>query len=149
MGSITDANAVLTLSIPLIYPQPVQIQGFAADDIFDIPAIQSVETMMGVDGILTAGFVNVVTPFTITLMADSLSGQVFDNIFAYQKQNNTVLQLSGSVVLPDLAQRWTMPLGFLRSYTPQPAAKKVLQPRKFVIHWQSMQISQIGPIGGL
>ena len=55
MPSITSANAILTLAIPLLFPTPVQLQGFAADDVYDIPRIKSVETLMGVDGVLSGG----------------------------------------------------------------------------------------------
>ena len=33
MATITGANVVFTLTIPLVYPIPQQLQGFATDDL--------------------------------------------------------------------------------------------------------------------
>jgi hypothetical protein len=58
---ITSANAVIMLSSPLIFPAPFQLQKFAVDDIYGTNPLSAGEAMMGVDGHLTAGFVNVPT----------------------------------------------------------------------------------------
>lgn len=139
--SITSANAIYTLTIPLIFPQGQQIQNFSTDEEFDTDALDAAEAMMGVDGILTAGFINVPVPQTITLMADSVSGFVFDQWFAYEKQNQTKAPAIGSIVLPDLNMQYTMPKGFLKTYPPIPSAGKTLKPRKFGIVWESIQVT--------
>jgi hypothetical protein len=72
MGAITSADVVLTLSVPLVFSNPQQIQGFSNEEAFDIPAIKSAETMMGVDGVLSVGFVFVPVIQTISLQAVSL-----------------------------------------------------------------------------
>ena len=76
--SITSANAVLTLAIAQLFPVPQQLQGFGVDDVYDVPQIKSVEVMMGVDGVLSAGFVYVQIPQHITLQGDSASNLIFD-----------------------------------------------------------------------
>ena len=57
MSSITSANAIFLLSISGLYSVPQQLQGFAADDIFDVSGVSPGEVMMGVDGKLSGGFV--------------------------------------------------------------------------------------------
>jgi hypothetical protein len=65
--SITSSNAILFLGVTNLYATPQQIQGFAADDVYDTEALEVSEASMGVDGILTAGYVNrpVVQSYTL------------------------------------------------------------------------------------
>ena len=136
--SITSANAILTLSIATIFPTPQQIQEFATDDIYDIPSIKSVETRMGVDGVLTAGFVFVAIPQTITLQADSPSCALFDAWHTQQEATMDVYAANGMIKLPSLATKFTQTRGFLTGYKPAPAGKRVLEPRQFEITWESI-----------
>src|SRR4051812_31282865 len=77
--TLTGANAILTLSVAGLYDTPVQIQGFSADDVTDTGSIDTKETLMGVDGRLSAGWTAVPVTQTITLQADSLSNDFFEN----------------------------------------------------------------------
>jgi hypothetical protein len=135
--SITAANAVLMISIPGLFPVPQQIQGFAADDVYDVEAIESAEVSMGVDGRMTAGFVYVPVKQSFTLQADSASAFIFDTWWATQQQAKDVFYASGSTVLPSLGSKWIQTKGALTSFKPVPDAKKLLQPRKFTITWES------------
>ena len=76
--SITAANAIIMMSVPLLFPVPQQIQGFAPDDVIDVEPQEVSETSMGVDGIFTAGFVFVPVKWNINLQADSTSVSFFD-----------------------------------------------------------------------
>jgi hypothetical protein len=140
MGVITSADAVLTLTQALLYPTPQQIQGFAADDVFDIPAIQSIESTMGVDGVLSAGFIFVEIPWDITLQADSASNAIFDRIWSQQQATKSTYQLNGFLKLPSTATKITLNVGFLKSYK-APSAKKVLQPRRYQLIFQTMAVA--------
>lgn len=135
MASITAANAVLMLAVPPLFPIPQQIQGFAADDVYDIPQIKSVEVMMGVDGILSGGFVFVQIPQEITLQADSLSNLFFDTWWTQMQAAQDVYVASGTIKLPGIATKFTQLTGYLTGYKPAPGAKRVLQPRKYEITW--------------
>jgi hypothetical protein len=143
MASITSANSVLMLSVSSLYVVPQQIQGFAADDIFDLDALEVAETMMGVDGRLSSGYVNVPVKWGISLMADSPSNAIFDNWYVSQKQQQDVYFANGSITLPSLGVVYTLTKGSLTSYQPGPNAKKVLQPRKHVITWESILPSPV------
>ena len=138
MPSITSANTILTLAIPLLFPTPVQLQGFATDDVYDIPRIKSVETLMGVDGVLSGGFIYVEILQDIMLQADSPSNSLFDTWWTQMQAAVDVYPANGSIVLPGIATKFTMVNGYLTGYTPAPAAKKVLQPRRFEISWNSI-----------
>jgi hypothetical protein len=138
MGTITSANAILFLTIPSLYPTPQQIQGFAVDDIYDIPDLEIGESMMGVDGVLSAGWVNVKVPQTIALMADSPSNNIFDTWYTSEQQIQDKLVANGSITLTSIGKKYAMITGYLTGFKPIADGKKVLQPRKFVVTWQSI-----------
>jgi hypothetical protein len=141
MGNITAANAVLSLVIASLYPGAVQIQGFATDDAFDFPDVEGMETMLGVDGVLSAGVIPVVFNQDIVLQADSPSNEVFENWFATQQQLKSPLQATGTVILPAIGMQYQLSKGFLISGKPVAGVKKVLQPRKWGIRWNTLQAS--------
>lgn len=133
--SISSSNAVLTLSQAILFPTPQQIQGFGADDVYDIDQIKSVEASMGVDGVLSFGFVYVEILQNITLQADSLSNTFFDIIWTQMQAAGDVYPLNGSILLPGIATKFTMVNGGLTGYKSAPDAKKILQPKRFQITW--------------
>lgn len=142
-GSITAANAIFQLFIPDIFPAPQQLQGFSTDDIFDTEDQQSVQTQMGVDGLLSAGFVFVEVKQSITLMPNSPSNDVFDQWNASQLAALDSFPASAVVILPAIGKKWQMTRGFLTSYKPIPGAGQVLKPRKFGITWQRSGIAPV------
>lgn len=133
--SITSSNAILTISQPILFPTPVQLQGFGADDVYDVDAIKSVEESMGVDGVLSFGFVFVAVPQNITLQADSASNDFFDTLWTQMQAAQEVYPVNGIIILPGIATKFTMINGGLTGYKPAPDAKKTLQPRRYQITW--------------
>jgi hypothetical protein len=138
MASITSANAVLIITIRSLYPTPQQIQGFSADDIYDVDALEIGETMMGVDGVLSAGWVNVSVKQGISLQADSVSNVVFDTWYTTEQQLQDKLVASASITLTSIGKKYNMGQGYLTTYKPIADGKKVLQPRKHILTWQSI-----------
>lgn len=141
--SLTAANAVIMLSIPGLFPAPQQLQGFAADDVADTDAVQSVETSMGVDGVLSGGFVFAEVRQNYALQADSESNFIFDQWYATQQQTRSVFTAQGVILIPDLARKWTMVKGFLGNFKPVPDIKKKIEARRFTITWQNAQFSPV------
>lgn len=146
MGTLTGANAVFTLAIsppafapqvsPTLFAAPVQLQGFAADDSFATEAIASVETLMGVDGILSAGFVYVPIRQTIAIQADSISNQLFDNWWNAMQTTKDVYVAQGVITLTTIQTKYALTNGNLTTYHPIADVKKLLQPRRYGITWQ-------------
>lgn len=137
--SITAANSIITLAVDSVFPAPVQLQGFAADDVFDIETIETTETLMGVDGFLSGGFVFVPIKWNIALQADSLSNFLFDAWFSAQTAARDTFTANGEVVLPTLHVSFILTNGYLTTYKPAPDGKKLLQPRKYGITWNTIQ----------
>jgi len=141
MPSISSANTIFVITIANLYPTPVQLQNYAADDILDIDALKSAETMMGVDGILSGGFVNVPWVQKVHLMGSSNSNLVFETWWASSLAAQDVYVASGTITYPSIKKVYTLTTGFLTSYKPLSAAKKLLQPREYEITWQIGAVS--------
>lgn len=136
--SITTANATLTLSQATLFPTPVQIQQFATDDITDIEAARILEHQMGVDGVLSFGFVWVERMQEISLKADSPSIAFFDAISAQQEAVQDVYPVNGTVIAPSLGKLWQLVNGGLETYKVMPALKKTAQPQRFRFVWNKV-----------
>lgn len=135
MPDITGATATLTLAIPPLFVAPQRIQGFAPDDAYNVVQIESVETMMGVDGVLSAGFVFKPIEQEIMLQADSESNRIFDVWWTQMVVAKTTYQANGVLALPAVGVKFILTGGYLTSYTAAPQAKKLLQPRRFRVTW--------------
>ena len=133
--TITAANAVLLISVANLFPVPVRIEGFSADSITDTESLQTVETMMGVDGKLSGGFIFAPAMQNYRLQADSDSIAFFEAWYAAMQQSRETYIAAGSLMLKSVQRRYTMTRGFLRNYTPTPNVGRVLQPRPFSIEW--------------
>src|SRR5882724_5646314 len=118
MGAVTAADVGLTLTIPLLFSVPQQIQGFASDDAFDIPQIRSAEVMMGVDGVLSDGFVFVPFAQSITLQADSASNLLFDTWWAQMQATKSTYRAGGFIQMPSIGRKYGLVQGSLTGYKP-------------------------------
>lgn len=133
--SITAANATISLFQSTLFPTPVQIQQFATDDIADIESATILERQMGVDGVLSFGFVWVERLMEITLKADSPSVAFFDTINAQQEAVQDVYPLNGTIIVPAIGKMYNLVNGGLQTYKPMPGIKKVLQPQRYQLVW--------------
>jgi hypothetical protein len=136
--TLTAANSVLLLTIPGLFNSPQRIQGFATDDAFDTEAVEPAETMMGVDGVLSAGYVPVPYKMTIVLQGDSASNNLFDTWAQSQKIAREVLRVSGNITLVSVGRTYALTRGILTSYKPMSGVKKVLQSRSYGITWEDV-----------
>lgn len=136
--TLTAANAILLLGISGLYSTPQRVQGFSTEDAFDVDPVDAAETMMGVDGVLSGGFIPQPRKMTITLQADSLSNDLFDNWAGAQDVAREIYYANGSIAIPGVGRKYTLSRGILTNYKPLAGVKKVLQARPFVITWQAI-----------
>jgi hypothetical protein len=136
--TLTAANSVYLLSITGLYVTPQRLQGFGADAAFDTDAVEPAEVMIGVDGKMSAGYVPVLTPQTITLQADSASNAIFDTWNAAQKAAREIMYANATISVPSLGLKYTLTRGVLTSYVAIPGVRKVLQPKAARITWESV-----------
>ncbi|WP_227242398.1 phage tail fiber protein [Paraburkholderia caribensis] len=133
---ITSANCIYMLSIPNLYPVAQRLQGFAADAAFATEEVDTAETVMGVDGQLSAGFTPYITAQTITLQPDSPSLTIFELWASTQKSTKSIYPGAATIQIPSISKKYTMVKGVLRRVSPMPTAAKILQPMTYRIEWQ-------------
>lgn len=134
--TLTSANAVLLIGVTGLFDAPQRIEGFSADDISDTDAIEPAELSMGIDGRLSAGYVPNPVAQNITLQADSLSNDLFENWVAAEQSLREKFTAFGLLLIPATSRKYTLSRGFLKSIPITPSLKRTLQPRRFVITWE-------------
>lgn len=141
--TITSTNSEFIFSIPDIFPNPIPLQGYSADDAFTNEAVDIVETRMGVDGNMSAGYTPAITPITITLQADSPSIAAMDEWAGAVKSAREVVYADAIVVLPGPGKQYNLTKGTLKTIKQLPDVKKVVEPQTYVIHFQNVDPSDI------
>jgi hypothetical protein len=135
---LTDINSRLILSVPDVFAVPQIIQGYATDDAFASEEIDTAEVVLGVDGIMSSGYIPYIVPMLITLQANSAS---IPNTMEAWRSANAAAQSNylGSVVLmiPSIGLQYQLVNGVLQRVTPFPQAKRILQPVRYRISFQS------------
>ncbi len=143
MATLSTANSVFALAIASLYPVPQILSGYAADDSFMAEDINIAETVMGVDGKLSGGYTPAPVVVQIMLQADSPSNVLFDDWANAMKAANEIYIASGIISLQGTGQKYALSKGILTSLTPLPPSKKILQPRKFSITFESLSRSPV------
>ena len=141
--TITAANAVITLQANAVFPVPVQLQGFAAENIFETGDVTNTEGVIGVDGRASYGWVAAMTPFSVSLMPDSDSNSVFESIYAYQQTNRDTAIITLGVRLKSIGRTYVLTRGALMGQTPIPTANRVLQARRYPMMFEKLTLAPI------
>ena len=134
--TITSADSTFVISSADFALAATIIEGYAADAAFAMENADTAETLLGVDGKLSAGWVPRSYSQTITLQADSLSHDLFEALVAAQDAARTVYRLNGVITLPGNNRSYSMSRGVLRNFSAMPNAQRVLQPVTYVIEWE-------------
>lgn len=137
--TITSANAVFMLGFTGVYPVAQLLQGFMADAAFAAEAVDTAENVLGVDGIMSSGWIPRMYPQNISIMPDSPSSLIFETVQAAQDTAQEIFQAFGTVQFPATGRKYTLINGVLSNFSPMPEARKVLQGRVFKIVWNSIQ----------
>lgn len=137
--SITSANAQFLLSIPLLIPVPVPLQGWAADDAFSVEAFDVADAIMGVDGRMAAGYTPNVKKINLVFQANSPSLDIMDQWIGAMESSKDVLACNGVIVMPSIARIFTLTNGVLTQARKLPDAKKMLQPVPYQITFENIQ----------
>ena len=136
VGFITAADATIVFAAPPVFPIGQLIEGFAPDDVFEVPQRRLAQVEMGVDDFMAVGFVYQLQPWNFTLQASSPSNAVFDAVKAAQDAALATFFWQGTVTAPSLGQSWDLVNGSLTDYAPAPSAARTFRPRKYDMMWQ-------------
>lgn len=93
---------------------------------------------MGVDGVLSAGFVYVPIRQTIALQADSPSNALFDLWWNAMQTTKDVFLAQGVITLTTINTKYSLLNGSLTTFHAIADVKKLLQPRRYGITWQAV-----------
>lgn len=118
----------------------VQLQGFTADNIFGVDAVTIAETSMGIDGILSGGFVHSITKQKIHLRPNSESVGVFETWYSMSEQAQDVYKASAMVTLPATGKSYSLKGGILRTVKLIPDPAKTLKDHEFEVDWESVRM---------
>lgn len=136
--TITAANSVYMLTVGTLFPTAQQLEGFMADDVFDTDDVDVAETIMGVDGNLSVGYIPNPVEQTIYIMPDSPTSDLFDAWYAATKAAREVIVASATVWLPGPQKKYACAKGVLKRIKPIPAVKKTVQGVPYRLTWQSV-----------
>lgn len=138
-GTITSANSQIFLAVSTVFPAAQQIQGYAAEDIFDTDDVELAEVALGLDGRQASGWIPHNVKWRITLMANSPSIAFFEAWIAAQDALQDIYTATGNVLLKGPGRKFALNNGTLTRAKVMPDAKKTLQPVTYEITWESVQ----------
>lgn len=141
--TITAANSVFMLGITGLFTTAQQLQGYSADAAFAVADVDVAETQLGVDGIMSFGWLPQMYDQTISLQADSSSGFLFETWVAAQNAAKEIYPCFGLITLPGINRLYTLSGGVLKSTKAIPDARKTLAPRDFKITWNTILVAPI------
>ena len=142
--TITSANAQFVIIVPGLYDVPIPLQGYKADAAWATEDVAPSEVIMGVDGHMSAGYTPYLTPQAVSLMPDSPSADIFENILLAQNATKDIFFMQGTLVIPSIKKVYTVIRGVLTRIKPIPDGKKVLEGRDFQITWENVQPAAFG-----
>jgi len=136
--TITSANSQLLIGVTNIYPVAQLMQGYMADAAFGVEAIDFAELVMGVDGILSGGWIPQMNPQTISIMPNSPSSGFFETWLQAQNAAQDLFLAFGTLQMPSIGTKYTLQNGFLVKGMPHPEGRTVLQGRGWGITWNTI-----------
>lgn len=141
---ITSANSVFTITVPGVLPVAFTVEGFATDDAFTTDEVDVAETMMGVDGKMSAGFTPFITPLTVHFQADSPSISIFEQWLGAQEAAKRIFVAQATIAIPSVSRQYVFTKGVLRKAKKLSDAKKILQPVQYTLHWEKVTSVPLG-----
>lgn len=143
VGNITDADAIIILSVENLYGNGVRIQGFSTDTAWTAGDSQIAEARMGVDGKLSAGYTPQPRTITLSLEASSDSLEVMRNIVSQSQLNKKVYTCSMQITIPAQGKEYRLDNGVLQTAHDVSDGKKVLDPSSFTFLFETCKDSSI------
>lgn len=137
-NTITAANSVFMLSVTGLYSTAQQLQGYMADAAFEQEGVDISENVMGVDGVMSYGWIPQMYPQTISIMPSSPSSTIFETWAAAENTAQEKFTANATIKLISTGRKYSLQNGVLTNYVPIPNAGKVLRGRPFKIVWNTI-----------
>lgn len=140
LGDITSANASLILTVNGLFPAGIRLEQFSTDQSYSMGETQVAEDRMGIDGQLVAGWVPSICPVTISLEASSPSYQALAQLYRATQAKRGFHECTLVAYVPSIIKTFTWSEGLLKSGTPVPNAKRILDPTQWVFDFAKLTI---------
>ena len=137
-NTINSANSVFLLAISPLFTTPVQIQGYMADAAFAQEGVDISENVLGVDGVMSYGWIPQMYPQTVSIMPSSPSSVIFETWSAAENTAREKFPATATITLKSTGRKYSLQNGVLTNYVPIPEAGKVLKGRPFKIVWNTI-----------
>lgn len=138
MSSITSANSTVMLSVAGLFPVPQKMQGYSADRAWETGNVGKTESVRGVDGRKSSGYIFNLVEQTFTFMADSPSIDFFDAVVNAMDAAREIFVISGTISLPAVGKSYICRNGTLKDAKPLANGGKVLEAQNYTIEWESI-----------
>lgn len=136
IANATGSSALASLSGALGVPNT--LQGWSADNAFSIDAQTVGVVVQGVDGRTHSGWVPHLVPFNVSLMPDSDSQDYLESLVTAQDLMRETFLITGSLIIPSIAKKYSLSNGTITSYTPIPQHGRVLAAQNMTITFSSI-----------
>ena len=124
---ITSANSTAVMYLD-IFPAGIKFEQYSADGAWTSDAYAVLETRMGVDGKMSAGYTPVEKEVTFTFQANSPTLDKLDIIWQTMEISKTPLFGQISIKVPSIKKQYVLANVVLMNYKLLPDAQKILEP---------------------
>ena len=124
---ITSANSTAVMYVD-VFPAGVKFEQYSADGAWASDAYAVLETRMGVDGKMSAGYTPVEKEVTFTFQANSPTLDKLDIIWQTMEVSKTPLFGQISINVPSIKKQYVLANVVMMNYKLLPDAQKVLEP---------------------
>lgn len=135
--NITSANVSATLVVNL-FPAGLKLEQFSADGAFTQDSYSVLETRMGVDGKMVAGFTPTEKEITFHFQPNSPTIEGLNLIWQTMEVTKTALWLNIEITVPSTQTRYVLANGVLMNYKMIPNASRVLEPVDATFRFESV-----------
>ena len=124
---ITSANSTAVMYLD-IFPAGIKFEQYSADGAWTSDAYAVLETRLGVDGKMSAGYTPVEKEVTFTFQANSPTLDKLDIIWQTMEVSKTPLFGQISINVPSIKKQYVLANVVMMNYKLLPDAQKVLEP---------------------
>jgi len=137
MGKARDITSA-TSSVSMLSTNGItDFEGYSADDIFTADSVDFVETRIGVDGKMSAGYVPQIKTVTFNFEASSKSLPSLLNLYAISEATRTPVFVTLTVFIPAISKKFICE-GVMKGTKPMYDAKKTLEPMPIKFDFESI-----------
>ena len=135
--TLTTANSTIILTLPIL-PVPVKLEGYSTDDMLNQDELNFTDSVMGIDGLKSSGYIIEKRVVNLTFMPTSASIDTFNIWINAMKVARESLEATAmSVTVPGLKNTYLFTIGNLKNGKEIPDLKKMSESIKYTLEFES------------